>query len=327
MNIHSRRPALRRIRLIVPALALVGLLAGCGAGETAPSSGQAAQAGADAAAPEVFSQSSTGRSRSGSDGSDTGIAKTGGDAEKIAPQNQAIIYTAELTVRATDVTAAADKAKQIAAAAGGRVSEENSSSQGGHDRSVVTLKIPVDRYQAVLDRLGRELGERRSLHQGAQDVTEQVADVESRLKSARSTLDQFRTLLTKANKIGEVLEVEREISNREADLEALEARQKALAAQTSMATITLTLTERVTAKQPKDEPSGFLGGLIAGWHAMATSARIGLLVFGALLPWLIAATVVWLLVRWAVRRLRPGKATRPSPSPAGPTPPAAPPAA
>jgi hypothetical protein len=154
-----------------------------------------------------------------------------------------------------------------------------------------------------------------------------VADVDSRVKSAKATLDQFRTLLTKADKIGEVLEVEREISTREADLEAMQARQRALSAQTSMATITLTLVEPPkSAKKPDEEPDGFVGGLAQGWHALASSARVGLVVLGVLLPWLGLAAVVWVLVRLGMRLpLRPRRATRPAP-PRSPNTPSGPPA-
>jgi hypothetical protein len=222
-----------------------------------------------------------------------------------------------MTIRATDVARSADKATQIVTVAGGHVSEEKSNTYSDNSESVITFKIPTNQYQSVLARLSRELGKRESLHQGTEDVTEQVADVDSRLKSARTTLDQFRTLLTKASKIGEVLEVEREISSREADLEALQSRQKTLAAQTNMATLTLTLVSP-TAKTPKpvEEPSGFLGGLATGWKTLVSAVKVGLTIFGVLLPWLVVLAVVWLIGRVALRRARP----RPSAPPATPTP-------
>ncbi len=327
MKMYSRElRALRRLRLTLPvlAIALAGLVAGCGGTEGGMSSEAApvaAQGGRER--PEKIAADSASSRAADSDSDGSGSA---GDAT-LAPQDRAIIYTAQMTVRAADVTAAADKAKQITTAAGGHVAEESTSASSGGARSTLTLKVPVDHYQDVLTRLGRDLGERRSLHQGAQDVTAQVADVDSRVKSAKATLDQFRTLLTKADKIGEVLEVEREISTREADLEALQARQRALSAQTSMATITLTLVEPPeAAKKPKEGPDGFIGGLAQGWHALTSSARVGLIVLGVLLPWLGLAAVVWVLVRLGMRLpLIPRRAAKPTP-PRSPNPPSGPPA-
>jgi hypothetical protein len=224
----------------------------------------------------------------------------------IAPVDRSIIYTAELTVRAKDVAVATDQAKQIVSAAGGYVSDEKSSSSGRSSMAVLTFKVPPTRYGDVLSQLGRNLGKRLSQHQGAEDVTEEVADVDSRVQSAKATLDQFRTLLSRATKIGEVLEIEREISTREADLEALQARQKALAAQTSMATITLELQGQTPAPpKPKEPDTGFLGGLKTGWKALVKAVGVGLTVFGVLLPWLVLAAAGWVVVVVVRRRARP----------------------
>ncbi|GAA3087835.1 hypothetical protein GCM10017600_63770 [Streptosporangium carneum] len=241
---------------------------------------------------------------------------------KLVSQDRSIIYTADMTVRAKDVMTAAETARRIVASVGGHLATEKSDTRSGDSASVnLTFKIPPAAYPGVLDRLGRELGKRESLRQNTEDVTEQVADVESRLRSSRAALDSLRTLLKKANTIGEVLDVEREVSAREADLEALQARQKTLASQTSMATLTLSLVgPEVTVEEPEDEPAGFLGGLRAGWGSLVTALKIGLTVLGALLPWLVPVVLVWPLVVFARRRARRGRASAAASAPvtAGP---------
>ena len=143
------------------------------------------------------------------------------------------------------------------------------------------------------------------MQQNTEDVTEQVADVESRLKSAKAALDSLRTLLKRADTIGQVLEVEREVSNRESELESLQARQKSLASQTSMATLTLNLVGPATViPEVEEEPSGFLGGLKTGWSGFVTAVKIALTLLGVLLPWLLVIVPVWLLVAFVLRRNR-----------------------
>ena len=83
--------------------------------------------------------------------------------------------------------------------ADGYVAQEQSDSYSRGDRTVITFKVPRQRYPDVLARLGRDLGKRESLHQSTEDVTEEVADVDSRVKSARAALDQFRKLLSEAD--------------------------------------------------------------------------------------------------------------------------------
>lgn len=232
---------------------------------------------------------------------------------KVTQQTRSIIYVSSMTVRAKDVTVAADKAKTIVTGAGGYLANEKSSApESGEGEATLEFKIPPDRYPATLASLGKDLGKRLSLTQGTTDVTLQVADVESRLKSAEQALASLRTLMTKAKTIGQVLEVEREISGREAELESLQAQQKELASQVGMATLTLQIIGPVAvAPEPEEEePAGFLGGLKAGWEALLSFLKIALTVIGALLPWMLIIAPVIALMVYLVRR---GRTSRPMP--------------
>jgi len=319
----NRLKGMRQIRYGAAALAAVAfLVTGCGGSGTSMSDAAGgAGTAADAEAPvAAITPGGAAQERAPATGGGSG---GGGGLEKtrIDPADRAIIYQAELSVEAEKVAAAADRAKAIVTGAGGYVAEERSETIPGGEQSTITFKVPPARYADVLAQLGRDLGKRLSVRQNAQDVTEEVADVASRVKSAEAALGQFRTLLSKANKIGEILEIEREISSREADLESLQARQKALEAQTGMATVTLTLLPRPQSSprpEKKDDAGGFLAGLRTGWDTLTTSTVVALTVLGALLPWLVVAGVVWLAVRMIMRRLRP-RAT----PPAGPVPPGA----
>lgn len=292
----------------VAAIMTAVLTSGCGGGESTLQS-TADGAAADQAA--VVATQAEGREMAPEARSDGRASDRQID---LAPAERSIVYTAQLTVRAADVPSAADRAKTIVLAAEGYVAQETSDSHGREERSVITFKVPAERYPDVLSQLGRDLGERESMHQGAEDVTEEVADVESRVKSAGATLDRLRTLLSRADKIGEVLEIEREISNRQAELESLQARQKALTARTAMATITLTLISRTNPDAEggnQKERSGFLAGLGVGWSAFVAAIEIGLTVLGVLLPWIVLAAVIWPTVRIILRRLRPRPGSAP----------------
>ena len=54
---------------------------------------------------------------------------------------------------------------------------------------------------------------------------------------------------------------------------------------------------------PTPEPTGFLGGLASGWRAFLASMTVALTVIGALVPWLIALSIIGLpLLVWLRRR-------------------------
>ncbi|MGP3956456.1 DUF4349 domain-containing protein [Nonomuraea sp. 3N208] len=311
---------MRRIRYGIALSAACAALAltGCGgSGSTVRSTSEAAGAPApayvardEAATAEVQAKQRQPQKQGGQDGIVSNV--------KVTQQERQVIYTGSMTVRVKQVAAAVEQAKQIVIAAGGYLSkEESSSANDSRDSATLEFKIPPNGYGGVLGRLGKDLGKQISMNQATQDVTLQVADVNSRLKSAEQALESLRALLTRADTIGQVLEVEREISAREADLESLQAQQKELAAQVSMATLTLRLLGPVAvAEEPdEEEPAGFLGGLKAGWNGLVSSTKVVLTVLGAVLPWTIVALPLVALLVYLVRRDRARRPGIPTPPP------------
>ncbi|WP_170991025.1 DUF4349 domain-containing protein [Herbidospora galbida] len=297
------------------------LLTACGGG------GESASGVADmpASAPSVAGEEAAAPAPAAREnlagGSDEGDAKAAPATTNVtvAPADRSIIYTAEMTVRAKDVAAAAESAKRMVTEAGGYVAEERSNSFASRQESQLTFKIPPGQYPGTLSRLGKELGETESLHQGTQDVTGEVADVAARVKSAEAAVAQFRTLLGKAEKIGEIMDIEREIQSRTADLEALQARQKSLAEQTGMATVTITLVgPSAPPVEPVEEETGFLAGLKAGWTGLKNFAEALSTIVGALLPWLVVLAVLAVLALPWWRRMRRRQQPVPAPVAASP---------
>ncbi|MGW0144449.1 DUF4349 domain-containing protein [Streptomyces sp. NPDC003333] len=294
--------------LLAGALALTGC-SGAGDGASSDSAadsaagGEAAKSDARGAAPGAAADSGSG-----------GAARR---QPSTAPEAAAthIIRTASLTVRVKDVPEALDEARTAVENAGGFVGDEATRQDGdGHERTRVVLRVPVGKYAEVLKDLegtGR-LVERSAK---AQDVTDQVVDVESRITSQRASVARIRELMDRATKLSDVVTLEGELSSRQADLEALLAQQASLKDRTSLATITLSLSETPAKKKaaPEDGDPGFLDALAGGWDAFVTMLRWLAVVFGAVLPFLtVAALLVWLWVK-VLRPRRPARSAAPDP--------------
>ena len=122
------------------------------AAKTAGQAAGQAAAAAPAAVPAASAASGTARSNPGAQGA--------GTTARLAPASS-IIYTAQLTVRAGNVSSAVDQAAQIAEGAGGYVSSETASINPDHPSEAtasVQLKIPVASYPATLGQLASRLG-------------------------------------------------------------------------------------------------------------------------------------------------------------------------
>ena len=194
------------------------------------------------------------------------------------PATSSIIYTASLTVRTTNLTRAAAQATQMARAAGGYVSSENTRLDRAHpDRSTVSLqlKIPVSAYQATLGALSTQTGTRLAMSQHAEDVTQTVADVTSRVTSDQAAISQLRALLRHAGSVSSLLTVQNQINDEESSLESLLARQRALTHETSFGTVDMLLVApaaRAGHHGRHQAAGGFVAGLRAGWHGLV---RVG----------------------------------------------------
>ena len=317
LNRSSRGLAL----ITIATLAALAALAGCSSGASssgamsspaasaAVAAAPSAGAAAPAAAASAFAGSSSARS-GGVGGVQAGAAQD--TSARYVPDDQQLIYTAELTVRAKNVGAALSTATSIVTAAGGYVSAENSSGAGAGQpagAATVTLKIPAAAYPATLARLtGAGLGTQLSLRQQAQDVTQQVADVSSLVASDQAAISQLRALLKDAGSVGDLLSVQDQINTETSDLESMLAQQQALNHQTAYATVTLTLVGpkavvKAKARQKPTPPPGLASGLTGGWRAFRLTIDWLLAFLGAVAPFAAAVAVIGGAVWWARRRV------------------------
>ena len=291
------------------------LLAGC----SATSASSAASAAGVAAPTAEALAPSAGAPGARDANSATGQPADAGTTARLAPSSD-IIYTAQLTVRAASVSSASARATQITEGAGGYVSNETTSVDPDHPSqaiATVQLKIPVASYPAILGQLAGGLGTQLSLQEQAQDVTQQVADVNSQVASDQAAIVQLRALLSRAGSVGDLLNVQNQINNEESALEAMQAQQRALSHETTYATVTLTILGPKAKPVPHrtKAPPSLAGGLGAGWHALKVSLSWALAFLGAIAPFAAIAAVAGYAIyrarRWMLRR-------RPAPHPAAP---------
>jgi hypothetical protein len=237
----------------------------------------------------------------------------------VLPSDRDVVYRGSITVQVPDVGRAADRAEALATGSDGVVFSEQSTTDPRHPRygqATLTLRVPPSAFGPTLDglsRLGKELERQRS----AEDVTTQVTDVDSRVRSQQRSVDRVRVLLGQAKTIGEVVQVEAELSRREADLESLEAQLAKLKDITDLATIEVTLVspDRTPAPVKDDGPDlGFLTGLRGGLGALAGVALVAVTVLGALAPFALVVALLGVPAYLVLRSRRRPPTTPPAPA-------------
>lgn len=299
---HHRRSRLRAA-LTAGALGAVLLVGGCGAGDASDAGGGSNDLKASAEKGIADEQYAPGDSAA----SAAPEAAKSGERQNKAPKPGAagthVIRTTELSVEVRSAPKAAAAARSTVEASGGLVATESTERiDDEHETSHLVLRVPQDSYQEVLRELTGS-GKLLSRSSNAKDVTDQVVDVESRIATQRASVTRVRELMDKAEKLTDVVTLEGELSSRQADLESLLAQQASLKDRTSLATITLDLTEPdAPRKDGKDDDPGFLDALGGGWDAFVTMFRWIAVAIGAAAPFLATAALV--LVVWRVLRAR-----------------------
>ncbi|MET3963603.1 hypothetical protein ABIE44_003537 [Marmoricola sp. OAE513] len=299
-----------RVALAVPVLALV---AACGAAAHDAGDSKAASADADSSQVDPASapgaepapgarDASGGTSAEGFAYSDAKVAKSDS-----VPQERAIISTGQVSLRTKDLDQARFDLQKLLDSLGGIIADEESSAdeKGRTDRQRLELRVPSTKFGTAMDRISK-LGVLVDRSRSSGDVTAQVIDNNARLRSQKLSLARIQALLAKAKDLDQVIAIEGQLSQRQADLEALESQQKYLSDSTALATINvyLRLPDDETATPKKDDDNdGFLGGLDSGWDALATVTSVVLVSVGALLPFAAVLAAIGVPV-WISRRRR-----------------------
>ncbi|OKI40293.1 hypothetical protein A6A28_30635 [Streptomyces sp. CB03578] len=302
---QRRRGAYRhRSAAALAALSLAGALAvaGCSADGSGSSSDKAAVGEAAAKPQEGAAAPAQGKAGAGAAAP---AAPKDGQQPAVRPH---VIRTATLGIETPDAQKALAAARTATEGAGGYVGNE-STKRGADGRmtSTLTLRVPGERFDSVL---GAMEGSGKLLNRKveAQDVTEKVADVDSRVKSQQASVVRVREMMDKASVLGDVVMLESELSKRQSDLESLLAQQTALKDQTSMGTITVEVSEppvERAAPEKEKEPT-FMDALRGGWNVFAGLVRKLGLAVAAVLPFAVTAALVVAGVR-IYRRYRPAK--------------------
>jgi len=319
--------------LVVPAVALA---AACTSGSNDDKADSADRGGSNAplSAPAPADAPADGlgeQSAADSAGRDTNLnslssaysADTGSTAAELAPgadpgtkapakaQIKAVISKGQVSLRSKDLDKARFDLQKLLDGWNATIANEQSSAdkKGHTDRQRLELRVPSKYFDAAMNELstlpGSTLVDRSRT---SEDVSTQVIDNNTRVRSQKLSLARVQQLLARASTLNQIIMIESQLSQRQADLESLEQQQKFLADQTAMSTINLYL-EVPGNKAGKDkDDDGFLSGLSAGWDHLGSSTTAVLTGIGAVLPFAVVLGLIGFPL-WTIWRRRAPKAT------------------
>lgn len=214
-------------------------------------------------------------------------------SESSSVEEQKIIKTARLAFETKDVEATHKKILQLAPQYKGLVQSDNSGKDYNRIYKNLIVRVPTENFQQFIEGIseGVEYFDQREISR--QDVSEEFVDLEARLKAKRILEERYLELLKKANKVEEMLQIERELSNIREEIEAKQGRLQFLQNQVSMSTVNIEF-YKTTAETGITQSYGqkMKNALQGGWNG------ISVFFLGILYLWplfLIAIIIVFIL--------------------------------
>src|SRR5688572_7389575 len=164
-----------------------------------------------------------------------GGASGGGAPEVGITQAQMLVRRAWMGLEVDSVSAVTTRATAVAGALGGYV---HSAREAENESVMMTIRVPSNMLEAAMDSIAT-FGKVDSRRITADDVTEQVVDLDGRATTLRATRDRLRALLQQASGVSEIITVERELHRVQTELEIVERRLLTLQSTAALADLSI----------------------------------------------------------------------------------------
>ncbi len=166
-----------------------------------------------------------------------------------------MVYSGTVILAIFDVVRTQEKAIESVEEMGGYVSQRTANS--------LVLRVPAARFREALEELGT-LGDVLDQRWDAQDVTDQVRDLDIRLRNALELRDRLEILLDRAETVEEALRIEQELERVTLEVERIRGQLQSFEDRIAYSTLVVEFRARVEHEVPEDEyllPFGWLNQL------------------------------------------------------------------
>ncbi len=186
-----------------------------------------------------------------------------------AQQNAMLIRNGHISAYVDSLAKSRKQVAELLKSQTAHIESENQSDEYNSTVLRLTLKVPAEKFQTLFDQLLKMSEKIRSHSINVEDVLKQYTDIKSRLENKKELQTRLRTLVQKAVKITDILEIERELARVSEEIDSSIKILKQYENDVRLSTISVDFAE------PKTEISGpaplnifkKLGqAVVAGWE-------------------------------------------------------------
>lgn len=167
--------------------------------------------------------------------------------------------------------------------------------------STLTVRIPSEKLDETLVAL-RKLGTVTNEEVNSLDRSWDAIDYDARLKIMREREVVLNDLLKKATTVTETANIQEQIFALRTQIESLQGEKDLLDNQVALSTLTITLTEKGVKKDSPEDQTMLGKAWTKSANALLTSFGGILIVFTAILPFLIVGLAIYFAVRTVIKK-------------------------
>jgi hypothetical protein len=228
----------------------------------------------------------------------------------VATTKRMIIRNANLTLQSDDIKNVMDSIAQLAEKSGGFVVDSNIQSDNQSDviySANISIRVPAQGLQNALTQLKALSTRVLSESTSGKDITQQYVDLESQLKNLETSKVQLTKIMEGAKKTEDVLNVYRELSNIQGQIDVLQGQIKYFSESAALSLINIQLVSKPVIQHDGSFSDRFMD-VVKQSYVSLTNSIIGI-VFGTtyfviyLLPMLIYWGLILAAGAWIGRKV------------------------
>ncbi len=221
-------------------------------------------------------------------------------------QTEKIIRTVQMEMTTRSFSIDYDMIREAVLASGGRIQEANLRIGYGDLRTAyMTLRVPAGKLDALTASV-KDVGRLVSFNESAEDVSEQYADVSTRLETQKTKMERLQALLAKAESVEDLIAIENGISDTQYEIDRLTGQLLGMDSRVDYSTMNLTLRELSAAETSQDKeetlPERIRNGIEAAWKTFSYILGDLAVFLAVALPYLLALAIIILVIRTVMKR-------------------------
>ncbi|MDD3875060.1 MAG: DUF4349 domain-containing protein [Bacteroidales bacterium] len=159
---------------------------------------------------------------------------------EVSIDNRKLIKEGILIFETEDLNKTKNNVTQAIKVTGAYVSNEQEFSSESRNTHYLEIRVPSIKFDTLVELISKDVSVFDTKDITLADVTEEFLDIQARLKTKKELETRYLELLSRANNVREILEIEREITNLRGEIESIEGRLQYMSDRISLSTLKLT---------------------------------------------------------------------------------------